>query len=127
MTNGGMKATVTSNGPPYTPTSARYGLDHELTGAHAPQPNPNPMPSTDPPPPDPGPPTEPGYNVFHGQPSNPELTDPDLDHQSLSTDSQPVDLQAAIYAAKGKAKESRRISGTARELQPDERSLDPGD
>jgi hypothetical protein len=72
----------------------------------------------------------------------PELTDPelDLDHQSLSTDSQvAVDPQAAIYAAKGKAKESRRISGTARdvgnalgnaaqrELLPDGRSLNPGE
>ncbi|KAN0123184.1 hypothetical protein V8E52_003137 [Russula decolorans] len=45
-----------------------------------------------------------------------------------------VDPQAALYAAKGKAKELRRISGTTRdagnaaqrELQPDERSLDPG-
>jgi hypothetical protein len=44
---------------------------------------------------------------------NPELP---LDHQSLSADSQLVDLQAAIYAAKGKAKESRRISGTARDV-----------
>jgi len=70
------------------------------------------------------------------QPS-PELTDPEphLDYQSLSTDSQPVDPQATIYAAKGKAKESRRISGTTRdvgnaaqrELQSDERSLDPGE
>jgi hypothetical protein len=68
------------------------------------------------------------------------LADPELhsDHQSLSVpvDSQPVDLQASIYAAKGKAKESRRISGTARDvgnhatqrdLQPAERSLDPGE
>jgi hypothetical protein len=45
------------------------------------------------------------------------------------------DVQAALYAAKGKAKESRRISGTTRdvgnaaqrELRPDERSLDPGE
>jgi hypothetical protein len=63
---------------------------------------------------------------------NPELP---LDHQSLSTDSQLADLQAAIYAAKGKAKESRGISGTARDVgnaaqresQPAERSLDPGE
>ena len=52
---------------------------------------------------------------------------------SLSADSQPVDpLAAALYAAKGKAKVLRRISGTARdvgnaaqrELQPGERPLD---
>jgi len=56
---------------------------------------------------------------------------------ATSADSQPVDPQAAIdaarYAAKGKAKVERRISGTARdvgnavqkELQPVKRSLDP--
>jgi hypothetical protein len=95
------------------------------------------------------PPTEPEHEVVTPPPSNlgspkePEAevvpgpqTSPDLDHQSLSAESQPVDLQAAIYAAKGKAKESRRISGTTRDvqnhaaqrdLQPAERSLDPGD
>jgi hypothetical protein len=65
------------------------------------------------------------------------MTDPELhlDYESLSIDFQPVDPQVAIYAAKGKAKESRRISGTARdvgnaaqrELQPVERSLDTGE
>jgi hypothetical protein len=123
------------------------------TGAHVPQPNPNLRPSTEldsdrnlmsahqpehetPPPPTPpspnlGSPKEPEDEVVPGPPSSP---DPEfrLDHQSSSADSQPVDLLAAIYAAKGKAKESRRISGTARdvvnalqrELQPSERSLD---
>jgi hypothetical protein len=54
------------------------------------------------------------YEGVNRLPPSPELTDPELhsDHQSSSTDSQPVDLLAAIYAAKGKAKESRRISGT---------------
>jgi hypothetical protein len=98
----------------------------------------------------PGPsPTEPKHEVETppssnlGSPKEPEdevvpgpLTSPDLDHQSLSADSPPPDLQAATYAAKGKAKESRRISGTARdvrnavqrELQPTtERSLDSGE
>ena len=67
-----------------------------------------------------------------------ELTDLELrlGHGSSSTmDSKPADLQAAIHAAKGKAKESRHISGTTRdvgnmdqrELQPDERSLDSGE
>jgi len=77
--------------------------------------------------------TEPEHEVVHGQPPSPELTDPE--HQSLSANSQPVDLQSIIYAAKGKAKESRRISDTARdvgdeaqrELQPAERSLDTGE
>jgi hypothetical protein len=47
-------------------------------------------------------------------PPDPELTAPELqlDHQSLGTDPQP-DLSAAAYAAKGKAKVSRRVSGTA--------------
>ena len=79
------------------------------------------------------PPKEPENEVIHGPPPTPESTDPELhsDPQSLGTGSQPVDLQAAIYAAKGKAKESRRISGTARtvgnaaqrELQPAESRL----
>jgi hypothetical protein len=83
---------------------------------------------------------EPEYEVVRGPPASPspELANPDsefhLDYQSLSAaDSQPViDLQAAIYTAKGKAKESRRISGTARDVgnvaqtvsQPSERTLD---
>ena len=59
-----------------------------------------------------------------GSPKNPEdgvvpmpppSLDPELhlDPQPLSADSQPVDLQAAIYAAKGKAKVLRRVSSTA--------------
>ena len=78
-----------------------------------------------------------GYDVTHGSPSSPELTDPERrsDHQSLSTDSQPTIPHDALYAGKGEAKELRRISGTTgdvgnavqRELQPDERSLDPSE
>jgi hypothetical protein len=78
-------------------------------------------------------PQGPEDEVVHEPPTSPELTDPELhlDHQSMSSDSQPVGLQAAIYAAKGKAKESRRISGNARDVgdaaqrkfQPAERSL----
>lgn len=51
-------------------------------------------------------------------PAIPELTDPGLqsDRQSLSTDSQPEDLLAATIAEKGKAKESRHISGTTRDV-----------
>jgi hypothetical protein len=40
----------------------------------------------------------------------------DVDHQSSSAESEPVDLLAAIYAAKGKAKESRRVSDTTRDV-----------
>ena len=58
--------------------------------------------------------------------------------ESSPNPTQPVDPRAAIYyAAQGKAKESRRISGTTSdvgnpsparwELQPDERSLGPGE
>jgi hypothetical protein len=110
-----------------------YQVDHAnppSTSGHAPGPSPTmpePKHEVETPPSPKGPEEE----VVPG----PE-TSPDLDHQSSSTDSQPVDLQAAIYAAKGKAKESRRISGTARdvgnhaaqrELHPAERSLDPGE
>ncbi|KAI0280941.1 hypothetical protein BGY98DRAFT_932368 [Russula aff. rugulosa BPL654] len=46
------------------------------------------------------------------------LTGPELnlDHQSLSTNSQPVDLQTPIYEAKGKTKELGHISGTAKDV-----------
>jgi hypothetical protein len=74
------------------------------------------------------------YEVVHGPPPNPELTDPELrlDHQSLSTDSEPADVQVA---AEGKSEESRHISSTTRdvgnaaqmELQPDGSLLDPGE
>jgi hypothetical protein len=69
-------------------------------------------------PPIPGSKKEPEYDVFHGPRPSPGSADPELpsDHQSLGTDSQPVDLRAAIYAAKGKAKVSRRISGTTRDV-----------
>jgi hypothetical protein len=51
--------------------------------------------------------------------SNPSLpTEPELhpDDQSLSADPQMDDIQAAIYAAKGKGKQLRHISGTARDV-----------
>jgi hypothetical protein len=136
------------NWPHYTPTSSGYGSDREFTEAHALQPN-HPGPSTDSDSsidsdfdwdhwmnsedsPQPGLASPKGFGQAHRNQVDPEL---DLDHQSLGADSQPVDLQAATYAAKGKAKVSRRISGTAtdvrnaaqRELQPAERSLDPGE
>ena len=44
-------------------------------------------------------------------PSTAEPTDPEL-----NPDDQEMDRQAAIYAAKGKAKQLRRVSGTAREV-----------
>jgi hypothetical protein len=74
-----------------------------------------------------GPLKEPEDEVVPGPPSTP---DPELhsDHQSLSAGNQGEDIQAAVYAAKGKAKESRSIAGISRdvgnaaqrELQPDE-------
>ena len=62
-----------------------------------------------------GSPKEPEDPVLPGQPTSPDPELP-LNHQSSNSDSQPVDLQAAIYAAKGKAKDSRGISGTARDV-----------
>jgi hypothetical protein len=60
----------------------------------------------------------PDKEVAPGPPPSPALANPELnlDHQSLSTNSQPVDLQAAIYGAKGKTKELRPISGTAKNV-----------
>ena len=50
-------------------------------------------------------------------PPSPDLTDPKLDlHHLLSTDLEPADFKAAIYAAKGKTKESRHVSSTARDV-----------
>ena len=78
----------------------------------------------------PGSSKEPEYDVTDRPPSNPESTDPELPLDNQSTDSQEMDPQAAaIYAAKGKAKQLRRIPGTTRdvgnaaqrELQPDKK------
>jgi hypothetical protein len=65
------------------------------------------------------------------QPSSSGANLPDADS---AADSQPPDLLSSIYAAKGKAKVSRRVSGISRdvenaaqkELQSAGRSLDPG-
>ena len=80
---------------------------------------------------------EPEHDVVKDPPPSPELTDPELnpDHQSLSTDSQLMGIEDAAYAMKGKAKESRGISGrprdvgnaVQREFRPAERSLDTGE
>ena len=58
-------------------------------------------------------------------------------HQSLSAGAQPADLQAALDAVKGKAKEERGISRTSMDVanasqrdsesEPAERPLDPGE
>jgi hypothetical protein len=112
-------------------------LDPPSTSGYAPSPpEPEHEVATTPPSPNLGSPKELEGEVVPRPPPSPD-SKLHLDHQSLSADSdpQPVDPQAAIYAAKGKAKESRRISGTARdvgieaqrELQPAERSLDPGE
>jgi hypothetical protein len=73
---------------------------------------------------------EPEDSVLPGKPTSPDPEIP-LDHQSSNADSQPADIQAAIYAAKGKAK----VSGTTRDvgiaaqrdLHPAERSLEEGE
>jgi hypothetical protein len=101
-----------------TPSSSGYESDQEFTEAHRQQPN-HPLPSADS-----VSPTDSDLDLNHwtnsdNPPPAPELTYPK--HQSSSKDSQPVDrledhLLAAIYAAKGKAKESRRISGSARDV-----------
>ena len=62
-----------------------------------------------------------------------EMVTPSGSSAMTPNPTQPVDPQAATYAVQGKTKESRHISGTTRdvgnaaqrELQPDERSLDP--
>jgi hypothetical protein len=93
-----------------------------------------PPPTSESPPPSPNlaPLKRPGDEVVPGPPptSDPEL---DSDHPSSSAGFQPSELQAAIYAAKGKTKESRRVFGTARDvgnaaqrqLQPAESLHDP--
>ena len=89
-------------------------------------------PGTPPPSPDAG--SQTSLPEHKGPPQSQDPKFP-LGDQSLGADSQPVDPQALTYALKGKAKEARRISGTARdvgnaaqrELQPSERSLDRGE
>jgi hypothetical protein len=120
--------------PPKRPkpsTSKEFGQAQENEVAPV-QPNPGPS--------DPGP-SNPWKGFGQAQenvqpnpgPSNPGLpTEPVL--ALPSPDSQPLDPQAALYAAKGKAKLERRVPGAARdvgnavqrELQLAERMLDPG-
>ena len=88
------------------------------------KPGANPRPAT-PPSPDLGSPKEPENEVVPGPPPTPESTDPSDPH-SLGVGVQPEDLRAALYgnenlqdamyAEKGKAKDSRSISGTARDV-----------
>jgi hypothetical protein len=89
------------------------------TSGHAPGPPPTAEEdeAVTPPPPDLGSQKEPEYQVDHGTP--------------LSPDNEPEDLQAAIYAAKGKAKVPGTVrdvgNAAQRELHPAERSLDSGE
>jgi len=70
------------------------------------------------------PPPEPEHKVVTPSPPSSNLGSPKAPEDEVapgppsspSADSQQVDLQAAIYAAKGKAKVSRRISGTATDV-----------
>jgi hypothetical protein len=129
----------------YTPAPSEYGSDHELTEAYRPQPDPNSEPSADSylnwnywVPPLPRPEAQPPPHQT--SPGSPKETDNEV-MAPPSPDSQLEDPQAAIqaairYAAKGKAKELRRIPGTARDVRKwecgaegaaaCERSLDPG-
>ena len=75
-------------------------------------------PEIPPPPPDPGLPKEPEVEVVPGPPPSPLHPGFNLDHQSPSTGPQPVvDPAALLYAMKGKAKQSRHISGTTRDVE----------
>jgi hypothetical protein len=78
------------------------------------KPGANSRPAT-PPSPGLGSPKEPENEVVPESPTTPESTDPS-DPQSLSAGVRPEDLQDAIYAEKGKAKDSRSISDTARDV-----------
>jgi hypothetical protein len=122
LDSGWMSLDDLSGGPPRLAASPEeFGQAHEYQAGHV-QPS-NPGPSTEPK----------DEGVPPGSPPLPN-PEPGLDHQSSSEDSQPLDPQAAaLYAAKGKAKQLRRVSGTIRdvgnaaqrELQFAERSLDP--
>ena len=133
-------------------SSNEFDQAQEYRVAHVHQPNPglsnagpsnagpsNPRLPTEPvmtlPSPNLGLPKELDDEVAQGLPPGPELTDPKLhlDHQSLSTDSQSVDPQAATGNYVGKAKESRRDTARdvrnadKRKLQLAEKMLHPGE
>ena len=108
--------------PAHTSTSSGYTSDSELAQAekhmYAPQPSYDSWPSST----DSSPDLDFDYDYRMGSadPSTNELGqahEDQVDHQSLSADSQAEDVQAAArYAAKGKAKVSRHISGTASDV-----------
>jgi hypothetical protein len=117
--------------------------DHGFMGPHAPQPNLGPDSDhrlvVEEPPSRPASPTEfdadHGYQEVHPPPPSPgSASSTNSGRRSMGAESQLENLQAVSDALKGNAKESRRISGTARdvlnaaqrELQP-ERSLNPGE
>jgi hypothetical protein len=125
--------------PPSMSAGLPAGPEHEVTppSPGAGSPTVHEHEEMTPPSPDLEPLEEPEHEVVPGPPPTPESTDPELhsDSQPLSTTVQPEDLQAIVYAAKGKGKESRHISGTARDVGnaaqrvslPDGRSLDLGE
>ena len=108
--------------PTSTSTSSGYNSDDELVEGEkhmsVPQPSHYSWPSS----PDSSPYIDTDYDYWKGleDPSTNEfgqVHEDQVDHQSLSADSQAEDLQAAARdAAKGKAKESRHFSGTARDV-----------
>jgi hypothetical protein len=108
-----------------------FGQAHEYPVEYVQQPKPGPsadpdfnwdywMNLEDPPPSRPSPSKLSIPESSNPGPSNPSLpTEPEFhpDDQSLSADDQMDDIQAAIYAAKGKGKQLRHISGTARDVR----------
>jgi hypothetical protein len=110
--------------PPSRPGSPTgFDADHDYQVVHPPSP---------PPPPGSASATESDYEMVDVPSSRVSLKNPD--RRSMSVDSRLKNLQTVSNALNGKAKESRRISGTARDvlnaaqrqLQP-ERLLNPGE
>ena len=100
--------------PPTAQRPARPKMSVGEPSGHAPGPPPGLWPGSTPSP-DAGSSTEPKYEVVPPPPSSD--SELQLDHQSLSADPQTLaDLEAAArYNAKGKAKQVRHVSGTARD------------
>jgi hypothetical protein len=90
--------------PPSRPASqTEFDVDHEYQVVH--------------PPPSPGSasPTEPGYEMVDFPTSSPVSSDPN--RESMNADSPLENLQTDSDALKGQAKQSRRDSGTARDVR----------
>ena len=106
--------------PPLNPVSSTWShpdhMDEGLMGAHASRPNlglSDPKPSTS----DPRPSTEfdSDHEMLYTAPSS-SVSSTNSDRRSKDADTLLGNLQVATNALKGNAKESRRISGTARDV-----------